>query len=248
MTLQIKITRFIGRSLFYSGFVSLIVLGSGMYAQAASQDPLEQATEQKIQRQLDALLGPGKSKVSVSGQQKLGLQERSKVYTRPQILSQSERKTEQPNHTSQSSETHWVYDQHEILKTEAPSVEQRSVSVVYEPPFSPEGEEVLDEATVAEMVWAAAGLTEKTGDLLQVKALRFAPTRLLEPLKEAKIASWVLFTLIAVLGILLGLTMGGFVAWRRKRKNIQPYEAFVYVPQASLETPLLTTSALNSPD
>lgn len=208
---------------------------------AALADPAERALELKLQQQLDALVGPGKSRVTVSGRSSEGSQSRSLQYGqvrpgREATVSEtrsSEIDGRKTTTTTTRSERSYVYNQTEELRTRAPqSLEQKSVSVIFDPPAS--GEEAsgppVDARLVEDVVRNAAGIDESRGDHLSVQAARFddsAYTRLrTEMEKQRQGTPWWLFALIGAAG--LGLGIGTGLLLRRRRSLAARQAATAY--------------------
>lgn len=211
----------------------ILLIGMAPGALAADGRALaERELEAKIQKQLEAIVGPGKARVTVSGEQSAGGQSRSRTQSKPQVAAEqriSETRTTTRNgetvtETRTDSRTSWTHDQSEELRSEMPSgLERKSVSVIYEPPARGEdGEEAaappVDQALIEDVVSAASGLGRD--DTLDVHAVRMdtsAYDRLKEEMEKAsRETPWWVFALIGAAGLGLGAGIGLLVARRRK--------------------------------
>jgi len=218
----------------------VLILSTGpALAQLQSE---EKQLEQRLQQQLEAVLGPGRARVSVSGQQETGSQQRSLTRSNPQVAAEREqtRSLEQAGttQTQRTSQTSWTYDQVEELRQQKPSgLSQKSVSVVYDPPAIGEDEgeqQPLDPRVIEEIVRHAANLDETRGDRLSVTATRFAP-KVLEQIQREGTPWWVL-ALIGLLGMLLG-TGTGLWWMRRRQKQHQASQSQTWAQDWQAPTP-----------
>lgn len=221
-----------------------IILAMAVPPAFASQ--AERELETKLQHQLDAIVGPGKAHVSVSGRSSDGYQSRSMNYSKQQPVSQRQSSETHSSTTSgqgkspgtqstsrSQSQGVYTYDRTEELRTHAPDpLSQKSVSVVFEPPSAnnKEGEESVDngppvdKALVEDVVRSAAGIDESRGDRLNVQESHIdtsAFDRLKdEMLKQKQGPSWWIFALIGLIGIGFGTMIGLLI--RRRRSAAQP--------------------------
>lgn len=199
---------------------------------AAFAGPAERELEAKLERQLEALLGPGKAKVSVSGETESPAQRRSVTRTKPQIVGQRQTTVRSSDGSSQTTtETSWTYDQTEELQSTQPSkLKNKSVSIIYEPPVRSEDETEdsstpeLDTAAIERIARAGAGLEEN--DRIHVQAGRMdtsAYDRLKAEMEKARQGTpvWV-FVSIAAAGVGLGTGLGAVLMRRRKTAETAP--------------------------
>lgn len=208
-------------------FLTLGLLFSSLNA-TAQAGPAEKELEAKLERQLEALLGPGKAHVSVSGKTEDPSMQRSVTRSKPQIVGQrqttvSSRNGETQSTTQTSSQTSWTYDQTEEIRSVQPKLTDKSVSIVYEPPsVSDDSEEGsrpnLDAAAIEQMARAALGLEET--DRIHVQAGRMdtsAYDRLKAEMERAQQGTpiWVLIG-IALACVGLGAGLGAFLMRRRR--------------------------------
>lgn len=213
----------------------------------AASNPQERALEQKLEAQLEALVGPGKAKVVVSGKQNNSSQTRSKQYSRPQVASQqtlSER--DSSGRVRTETRTSWIHDQRETLGSTAAELGQKSVSVIYQPPQAAEGQEApgLTSAQVEEMLSTAANLDPNQGDRIHVQAGHFSQSafeRIKAEMEKARQGSpWWVFALLAVVSLLLGAGLTALMLLRRRQKQ-QPVwpepQALSGYPQTYLSQP-----------
>ncbi|MGE3725263.1 MAG: hypothetical protein AB7I41_06920 [Candidatus Sericytochromatia bacterium] len=196
----------------------------------------EKALETKIQSQLEAVLGPGKVKVTVSGSSDSARrQRRSVTQHKPQIAHERIVTETQAGVTRSKVERIYTYDHTESLAAEASgTLTQKSVSVIYEPPASGEDPEnpapPLDPALVETIVRTTARINASQGDQLhisQVKMDSSAFERLKAEMEKARQNAtplW-LYGLCALGGIGGGLGLGFFLARRRQRKVIPTWES-----------------------
>lgn len=241
---------FCGLSLIcWMGFVPSVVA-----APMADQQAAEASLEAKIQRQLEAVLGPGHSRVSVTLQRTAGAQERQRSDTHPQVVARRSERERNGAQERSGGETSWTYDQREVLTQRPAEVFQKSVAVVFDPPAPSEadgeaGGASLDVERVRALVRSIADLDESRGDQLSVQEAHFAPP-LLQGLKLKKMPPWWFYALIGLVGLWLGLGLG--FLWARRRLRRQPEQAPLgYAPEhTEMPNPSLsvTTSDLDTPD
>lgn len=224
----------------------LLFSGLALAASPAFASPAERELEAKLQHQLDAIVGPGKAHVSVSGRSSDGYQSRSLNYSHQQPVSErknsethsstssgQDKSTGTQSTTRSQSQGVYTYDRSEELRTHAPDpLSQRSVSVVFEPPSARnnEGEESVDnghpvdKALVEDVVRSAAGIDESRGDRLNVQESHIdtsAFDRLKdEMMKQKQGPAWWIFALIGLIGIGFGTMIGLLI--RRRRSAAQP--------------------------
>jgi len=200
----------------------------------------EKALETKIQSQLEAVLGPGKAKVTVSGSSdSASHQRRSVTQHKPQIAHERIVTETQAGVTRRKVERIYTYDHTESLAAEASgALTQKSVSVIYEPPAPGEDPEnaapPLDPALVETIVRTTARINAAQGDQLhisQVKMDTSAYERLKAEIEKARQGTplW-LYGLCALGGISGGLGLGFFLARRRQRKVIPTWESQPAMP------------------
>ncbi len=200
---------------------------------AAQAGPAEQELEAKLERQLEALLGPGKAHVSVSGKTQAPSLQRNVTRSKPQIVGQrqttvSSRNGEAQSRTQTHSQTSWTYDQTEEIRSVQPKLTDKSVSIIYEPPSVLEDSEEgtrpnVDAAAIEQMARAALGL--EATDRIHVQAGRMdtsAYDRLKAEMERAQQGTpiWV-FMGIALACVGLGAGLGAFLM-RRRQGNQTP--------------------------
>ncbi|MBT9548057.1 MAG: hypothetical protein IV090_21885 [Candidatus Sericytochromatia bacterium] len=194
----------------------------------------EKALEAKIQGQLEAVLGPGKAKVTVSGgAERARRQSRSVTHHNPQTAHERIVSETRAGVTRRKVERIYTYDHSESLATEASgTLTQKSVSVIYEPPAPGEDPEnappPLDPALVETIVRTTARINESQGDQLQISQVKMdtsAYDRLKAEMEKARQGTpfW-LYGLCALGGITGGVGLGFFLARRRQRKAIPAWE------------------------
>lgn len=208
-----------------------LLLWSGLQASALAQSADEaRLLEQKLQQQLEAVVGPGKARVIVSSQSQTdAVQQRSVQRSNPQLLAtQAQRSSQTQNGSSttrSSQQQSWTFDQTETLRQQAPGgLQQKSVAIIYEPPaageedqtsaFSPEDLEAL--------VRTAANLDESRGDRLSIRAVRLAPPALQAALAAESPPLWLIIALALGSG---GLGAGLMFVWLRRRQRRQAAQA-----------------------
>ncbi|HEY9841760.1 MAG TPA: flagellar M-ring protein FliF C-terminal domain-containing protein [Candidatus Obscuribacterales bacterium] len=216
----------------------------------AATELAERELEAKIERQLEAVVGPGKARVSVSGRQDEPGIERSLRNSRPQLGTQRSSRERHSDgvHVSERSTTQssWVYDQSEELRSRRPAgLKQKSVSVIFEPPQSPEGEEgaerpAVDQALIEDIVRSTGGIDESRGDHLSVHAVTLdtsATDRLRDEMeKQRQGTPWWVFGLIGLGGSGLGAGLVVLLLRRRRQPEVAaewppaPYAPPVYAP------------------
>ncbi|PIQ28737.1 hypothetical protein COW36_11780 [bacterium (Candidatus Blackallbacteria) CG17_big_fil_post_rev_8_21_14_2_50_48_46] len=212
-------------------FVFLIFSASSVWATT----PQEQALERKINQQLDAILGPGKARVTVTEKQnRRQIQSRSVQRSHPQVLHERLARETRQGTTRQSRETIYGYDQAEqLISSTSESPAQKSVSVIYQPPTQSEDSEnpdpPVDQDLISGIVRTLAQIDETKGDQLNVRAVKM-DTSLYERLKAEMEKSrqgtpWWVWGLCALLGLSLGLGMGAFITRRRYRSQPLTYPA-----------------------
>ena len=209
----------------------------------------ERALEAKLERQLEAIVGPGKARVTVSGEGETPAQTRSRSYSKPQIgqervLTESRTTTtdtgERSEQTQTRRDTNMVYDQQEELRSRQPGgLSRRSVSVIFEAPAAGEEAEAgpqVDAAMIEELVGAGGGIDRKRGDQLHVQQVKIdtsAYDRLKAEMEKANAQSpWLLFALIGLGGAGAGTGLGVLLMRRRKPEPPQ-WEQPVW-PQATM--------------
>lgn len=186
--------------------------------------------EQKLQQQLEALVGPGKARVIVRGEAHSDhSQQRSITRSNPQpVAERTQRETLERNGqwiTRESSQRSWSYDQTEELRQKKPSgLQQKSVSVIYEPPTGrlsadeTESGILLDPAAIEDLIRSVANLDETRGDRLSIQGVRFAPPAWREVLEQTHPPLW----LIAAIALSSsGLGAGLMFWWLRRRQRQQ---------------------------
>lgn len=235
------------------GVLLLGLLQSPVWAQSLAQ--AEQMLQAKIERQLEAVLGPGRARVSVTGELATASQRRSRERANPQVAAERRQaQRDADGSLSENSQTQWTFDEvEELHSVSASGLVRKSVSVVYEPPPASEDSEadaaprVLYEATIEEMVRSAADIDESRGDRLSVRAARF-DTRWQQQL-QAELARaarqgppWWMLLLIGLGGLALG---AGLTVWllRRRRPPVAEWQqAPLWVPPA--EQPAMAPPAV----
>lgn len=201
---------------------------------ALANPAAEKALEAKIQGQLEAVFGPGKAKVTVSGSSdRAQRQRRSVAHHNPQTAHERIVSETQAGVTRRKVERIYTYDHSESLETEASGhLTQKSVSVIYEPPVPGEDPEnaapPLDPALVETIVRTTARINESQGDQLQISQVKMdnsAYERLKAEMEKARQGTplW-LYGLCALGGIIGGVGLGFFLARRRQRKAIPAWE------------------------
>jgi flagellar biosynthesis/type III secretory pathway M-ring protein FliF/YscJ len=202
---------------------------------ALANPAAEKALEAKIQGQLEAVLGPGKAKVTVSGgSERARRQSRSVTHHNPQTAHERIVSETQAGVTRRKVERIYTYDHSEALTTETSgNLTQKSVSVIYEPPKPGEDPEnaapPLDPALVETIVRTTARINESQGDQLQISQVKMdnsAYERLKAEMEKARQGTtplWI-YGLCALGGIIGGVGLGFFLARRRQRKAIPAWE------------------------
>jgi flagellar biosynthesis/type III secretory pathway M-ring protein FliF/YscJ len=205
-------------------------------AWGALPEDLDRELEARINRQLEAILGPGKAQVTVQSQIDTS-QRQSRSRTRSNGQISAERSLSETSATGSRTRTErqYTYSETETLHVDAPyRLQGRSIAVQYQPPSPQEGEEAaafnLDPAAITRMVKAMAGLKER--DAVDVQPVTFATSaydRLRAEMEAARNAGppWWLLALIGGGGITLGLGTGWLIARRRAQKQL-PVEMAAY--------------------
>ncbi|MGV3523709.1 MAG: flagellar M-ring protein FliF C-terminal domain-containing protein [Candidatus Sericytochromatia bacterium] len=214
---------------------------------AQSLAQAEQILQSKIERQLEAVLGPGRVRVSVTGELNTASQSRSHQRDNPQVAAERRQTQRHSDGSSaENNETQWTFDELEELRSiAATGFTRKSVSVVYEPPPASEDSEadaeprVLYQATIEEMVRSAADIDESRGDRLSVRAARF-DTRWQQQL-QAELARaarqgppWWVLALIGLGGLALGSGLTVWLLRRRKPPVADWQQAPLWTPPAEL--------------
>lgn len=225
-------------SLFTYLCLSTAVFWGGSMAQA--NPAAEKALEAKIQGQLEAVLGPGKAKVTVSGRSETApRQSRSVTHHRPQTAHERIVTETRQGVTRRKVERIYTYDHTESLTQAASgSLEQKSVSVIYEPPAPGEDAEnaapSLDPALVETIVRTTARIDEKRGDQVFVRPVKMdtsAYDRLKAEMEKARQGSPVgIYLLCAVGGLGGGVGLGWWLARRRQRNRPPTWETSPALP------------------
>lgn len=210
-----------------------LLLGIERLAEPVAANPAaEKALEAKIQGQLEAVLGPGKTKVTVSGKADgTRRQSRSVTHRNPHTAQERIVSETREGVTRRKVERVYTYDQTEALATEASgALKQKSVSVIYEPLVSPEDPEnavpPLDSAEIEEIVRTTANIDEAQGDRLHISQGKMdtsAYDRLKAEMEKARQGTpvWI-YGLCALGGIVGGVGLGFFLARRRQRRQATP--------------------------
>jgi len=218
-------------------FSAYFCLGLGLLwpsAPVLANPAAEKALEAKIQGQLEAVLGPGKAKVTVSGgAERARRQSRSVTHHNPQTAHERIVSETQAGVTRRKVERIYTYDHSESLATEASgTLTQKSVSVIYEPPAPGEDPEnaapPLDPALVETIVRTTARINESQGDQLQINQVKMdtsAYERLRAEMEKARQGTplWI-YGLCGLGGITGGVGLGFFLARRRQRKAVPAWE------------------------
>ncbi|MBF2054319.1 MAG: hypothetical protein IGS03_12780 [Candidatus Sericytochromatia bacterium] len=186
--------------------------------------------EQKLQQQLEAVVGPGKARVIVSGEsQSDALQQRRIERSNPRLLgeqTQNSHQNQNGNSTTRSSQQRsWTFDQTETLRQQAPGgLQQKSIAIIYEPPAACEEDQAnaFSLEDLEALVRTAANLDESRGDRLSIKAVRLAPPALREALGPEGPPLWLIMAL--ALGS-SGLGAGLMFVWLRRRQRRQAAQA-----------------------
>lgn len=193
----------------------------------------EQQLEAKINRQLEAILGPGKARVSVSGQQSSPYQQRSRSYSNPQVGAETQTRSRSQGAEYTQQRRQWVFDSSETLTQHQPvGLRQKSVSVIYEPKVGEEGQST-DPALIEGIVKGSINYQPEQGDRVVVKASRFDNSwqqRLEAELRKAQQQTpWWVFVALALGSALLGAAGGAWLL-RRRRKNqpADPWQVQTY--------------------
>lgn len=193
----------------------------------------EQRLEAKLNQQLEAVLGPGKAHVTVSGRASASRRQvRSLSQSQAQVLHERSMTESRQGQTHSRSEKVWGFEQTESLQIEQPeALEQKSVSVIYELPAQGEDSElagpVVDPALIEGMIRTVAQLDESRGDQLQIRAVRMdtsAYERLRAEMEKNREQTPVwLYALCALGGVGSGLALG-FLLTRRRAVPVPAWE------------------------
>jgi flagellar biosynthesis/type III secretory pathway M-ring protein FliF/YscJ len=218
------------RTLFFYFALSFCLLAF-LWEPWATADPVsEKALEAKIQSQIEALVGPGKAKVTVSGKTKQSqIQSRSLTHRRPQVAHERVVSETAQGVTRSRVERIYTYDDTESLATEsAGGLTQKSVSVIYQPPAKEDDPESLapplDPALIETIVRTTAQIDPQRGDQLSVRAVQMDTSlyeRLKAEMEKARQAPpiWI-YLLCAGLGLGGGVGLGFVIARKRQRKAV----------------------------
>ncbi len=225
-------------------FLSVLFFYSLVSSALATNE--EQALQAKLVQQLEAVLGPGNVKVTVTAKIIEGSQSRRVENSNPQAHSRSIIETRsEPGGSRRTQQENFVFDTSETLLTQPVKQAQRSVLVVYQPDLNPE-KPGLQEQEIYDLVSAGMGFDAQQGDSLQVKMAYFDrqwQAKMQAELEKSRHQSpiWLWVSLVfggAVIGVLLGYV---FVRYRDKKRlmNQSSFEEYgAYQVTTSLESSL----------
>lgn len=199
---------------------------------AVSATPAEKQLEAKLQQQLEAIVGPGKVHVTVSGRSPAsGRQLRALSRTQPQLIHERSLTERHQGVVRQRSEKVWGFAERETLLTESTEgLTQKSISVIYEMPQQPEENEsahpAVDQALIEGIVRTIAQVDEARGDQLKIQTVRMDTStfdRLKAAMEKARerlpFGTYVLWALGG-----LGLGIGIGLWFRRRRRSAATWE------------------------
>lgn len=175
--------------------------------------------ESKLSQQLEAVLGPGNAKVTVTSETLATSQSRRVERSQPQTSQRSLVEAQSSSGESRRvQQEQFVFDTTETLATKSASLGARSVAIVYQPTTDPE-KPSLQEQDIYDLVSAGMGFNAQRGDRLEVRAAHFDSQwqdKLQADLDRSRIRPlpW-LWMGLALSGLLLGLALG--YAWSRHR-------------------------------
>lgn len=225
-------------------FVILLSFAAPTWANSKAQAEAQLA--QKIKQSLEAVMGPGRVKVSVEGRMTQAAQTRQRTRSNPQLAAERQQRRVQNAQGQQSESTQsqraWTYNQRERLESSAARLVEPQITVIYQPPDLSEGESPISEAELRRWVASASGAADSQ---IYLRAVRFARPQL-PSFDDDEGLSWLWVLVAGLSGLALGLVAMAVFFRRRRRLQAQNLNtgAYDYGGQWSVQTPPPSSSGL----